>query len=205
MFTGIVEEIGQVESVKKKASGLELGIRCEKIIEDLRVGDSVAVEGVCLTVTGIKGQRFTADVSRETLKRTDLGGFRVGTGVNLERAVRAEARFGGHIVNGHVDVVGSVTRRFKRDGTEIIKIRAPREIVKYLVAQGSVAVDGISLTVLETLVDGFTVAVIPYTTKSTTLGKKKTGAKVNIEVDIIGKYISSLVGQSFSSAKRKAR
>ncbi len=205
MFTGIVEEVGIVKSFNRRISSVNIKIRCSKITGDLRTGDSIAVDGVCLTVTDIKGQGFSADISIETLKRTNLGGLKAGSRVNLERAVMAETRLGGHIVSGHIDGVGTIVRKLKKGATEIIQIRTHREILRYLVPQGSVTIDGISLTILETSNDSFTVAIIPFTAETTTIGSKRMGAKVNIESDIIGKYVISLVERNFYTTKRKAR
>lgn len=197
MFTGIVEEMGIITRVRR-GDVWQLTLRADKVMQDLKVGDSVSVNGVCLTVTQIKDLSFGVEVSSETLRRSDLAGASSGIKVNLERAVRAQDRLGGHLVSGHVDGVGTIARRTKRAGAEIVRIKASKNILRYIVSQGSVAVDGISLTVLETYPDGFSVSVIPYTALVTTLASKKIGAKVNIEVDVVGKYL-----EKFFTAKAR--
>ena len=189
MFTGIVEEIGMVKAIKKGAKSVFLNIKGEIIFEDLKLGDSVAVNGVCLTVTSICGNLFTADVMNETLARSSLGSLNIGTKVNLERAMAANGRFGGHIVSGHIDGVGKISYIKKDDIAVWYTIKAEAKIMRYIIEKGSVALDGISLTVAKADRDSFWVSVIPYTAKQTTLAEKKIGSAVNIENDIIGKYI----------------
>lgn len=188
MFTGIVEELGSVDDF---ADGL-LRIRADDVLDDAKVGDSIAVNGCCLTVTQIgedsDGTWWEADVSHETLSRTTLGSASPGDAVNLERAVRASDRLGGHIVQGHVDAVGEIV-----DAVPDLRIRMPRELLRYVVVKGSVTVDGVSLTVVDLLDDGFTVAVIPHTSAVTTLGSKGPGDPVNLEVDVTVKYVERLL------------
>lgn len=188
MFTGIVEEIG---TVKKIARGQKayLEIQADKIFSDIHIGDSIAVNGVCLTVTGFSGKIFTADVMNETFSRSSLGSLKTGSHVNLERAMSANGRFGGHIVSGHIDGTGKITN-IKKDGNAVwYKISADENIIKYTVEKGSIAIDGISLTVARVERDNFSVSIIPHTSEKTILSEKKTGDTVNLENDIIGKYV----------------
>ena len=188
MFTGIVEEIG---TVKKIARGQKayLEIQADKIFSDIHIGDSIAVNGVCLTVTGFSGKIFTADVMNETFSRSSLGSLKTGSHVNLERAMSANGRFGGHIVSGHIDGTGKITN-IKKDGNAVwYKISADENIIKYTVEKGSIAIDGISLTVARVERDNFSVSIIPHTSEETILSEKKTGDTVNLENDIIGKYV----------------
>lgn len=188
MFTGIIEEIG---TVKKIARGQKayLEIQADKIFSDIHIGDSIAVNGVCLTVTGFSGKVFTADVMNETFSRSSLGSLKTGSHVNLERAMSANGRFGGHIVSGHIDGTGKITN-IKKDGNAVwYKISADKNIIKYTVEKGSIAIDGISLTVARVERDNFSVSIIPHTSEETILSEKKLGDTVNLENDIIGKYV----------------
>lgn len=195
MFTGIVEETGRVQAVEARAEGRRLRIKAAKVLEDLRQGDSVAVSGVCLTAAEIDGSGFRADVSRETLERSTLGEARVGTLVNLERALRVGGRLGGHIVQGHVDGTGVVRVMEERGGGDWwLEVAAPEEVARYLVYKGSVAVDGISLTVARVEGPVFAVAVIPHTWTHTTLKDARPGVRVNLEIDILAKYVERLLG-----------
>lgn len=189
MFTGLVEEIGVVKSMRRGCGSAQLSIEATLIFDDLKIGDSVCTNGVCLTVTSIQGHIFTADVMNETLSRSDLGSLKVNGKVNLERALRADSRLGGHIVSGHIDGTGRIVKIRKDDIAYWYTIRAGQEIMKYIVQKGSVAIDGISLTVARTAGDTFDVSVIPLTAKETVLGSRSVGETVNIENDIIGKYI----------------
>ena len=189
MFTGIVEEIGTVKSVQSKV----ITIEANKIFDDLHLGDSVAVNGTCLTVSSFDNKIFNADVTQETLNRTNLGSLKNGSRVNLERAMTLSGRFGGHIVSGHIDGVGSIKSMKKDDNAIILTIEVPRQLMKYIVEKGSVAVDGISLTVASLTDNTFSIAVIPHTLKETVLYYKKEGDKVNIENDVIGKYVERLL------------
>ncbi|MEJ5369760.1 MAG: riboflavin synthase [Bryobacteraceae bacterium] len=203
MFTGIVEEVGRVAAVEPRAQGSRLRIEAARVLEDLREGDSVAVSGVCLTAAEIDGSGFWADVSRETLERTTLGEARAGTRVNLERALRAGGRMGGHIVQGHVDGTGVVRVMEERGGGDWwLEVEAPTELARYLVFKGSIAVDGISLTVAR--VDGpvFAVAVIPHTWANTTLREARPGTRVNLETDILAKYVERLLEQMEARPER---
>uniref|UniRef100_A0A7C1FDS9 Riboflavin synthase n=1 Tax=Ammonifex degensii TaxID=42838 RepID=A0A7C1FDS9_9THEO len=194
MFTGIVEELGQLKSITRQGVSARLVVGAERIMENLRVGDSVAVNGVCLTVTDLKDKAFSADVMAETLSNTNLGELNVGARVNLERALQLGDRLGGHLVTGHIDGVGRILRKEKREIAWVFSIAAPETVARYLVRKGSVAVDGISLTVVEAWEDGFTVSVIPHTASVTTLGFKGPGDTVNLEADLIGKYVEKFLG-----------
>ena len=185
MFTGLVEEIGVV----RHRSGADLGIMAQHVLDDLAPGDSIAVDGACLTVVALQQDGFVVQVSRETLARTTLDQLRPGHAVNLERAMRADARFGGHFVLGHVDGTG-IVEQVRREGEfSMWGFRAPDEVARYLAPKGSVAVDGISLTVVEPSADRFSVAIIPATIEKTKLGTKRPGDAVNMEADLIGKHI----------------
>ncbi|WP_433497036.1 riboflavin synthase [Sphaerimonospora sp. CA-214678] len=206
MFTGIVEELGEVVAVELGDGGGEgpgprtggdgdsarLTVRGEIVTADARLGDSIAVNGVCLTVTSVDGAVFTADVMKETLDRSSLGALRPGSRVNLERAVRADQRLGGHIVQGHVDGTGVILSREPGANWETVRISLPADLARYMVEKGSVAVDGVSLTVVEAAADRFSVGLIPTTLGLTTLGGKRPGDPVNIEVDVIAKYVEKL-------------
>lgn len=196
LFTGIVEELGQVRKVNRGAASAQLCVAAAKVMAGLAVGDSVAVNGVCLTVTSLLGDAFTVDVMAETLAKTNLGELKIGDRVNLERALRFGDRLGGHLVTGHVDGVGRILRKEKREIAWVFTIAAPREVARYLVRKGSVAVDGISLTVVDAWDEGFTVSVIPHTAAVTTLGFKGPGDTVNLEADLIGKYVEKFLGAS---------
>ena len=189
MFTGIVEGIGKVTAVQRRGDALHLTIAPPAALTDMAVGDSICVNGACLTVSDLGQGDFQTDCSPETIERTTVGSLRSTDEVNLERAVKMSDRLGGHLVTGHVDGTGSIREVTRGSGTQTMTIRVPREIAPYLVEKGSVAVEGVSLTVSSIQGDEFQVAVIPYTTENTTLGRKRAGDRVNIEVDIIGKYV----------------
>ena len=192
MFTGIIEETGTVRSIRGGASGVVIDIEASKVLEDARTGDSIAVNGVCLTVTPGSGH-FTADAMPETIRRTSLSGLTPGSRVNLERAMPCGGRFGGHIVSGHVDACGRVVS-VTRDGIALLlKVSAPPDTLKYVAVKGSVALDGASLTVTAVDDGSLTVSLIPHTAASTTLGLLKPGSPVNIEADIIARYLERLM------------
>jgi riboflavin synthase len=193
MFTGIVEEMGEVRGIARKRELLELSIEAQKVREDLKKGDSVALNGVCLTVINLERDTFRVEVVSETLRRTTLEELKVGNKVNLERALRANGRLGGHIVNGHIDGVGMIRSEKQKGEERIMEIVPPQEVLKYIVPQGSVAVEGVSLTVGEQKNDSFTIFLIPYTLKNSNLGFKRVGDRLNLEVDILGKYIERLL------------
>lgn len=196
VFTGIIEETGVVEILDLKGRSGTIRIKARKVLEGTKIGDSIAVNGICLTVVTFDETGFSADVMSETVKRSSLSECKPGTKVNLERAMALGERFGGHIVSGHIDGTG-VIRELKRDENAIrIRIGAPPEILRLIVSKGSIAIDGISLTVAELSDDTFTVSVIPHTGEETTLTSKKPGALVNLENDVIGKYVERLMGAS---------
>lgn len=189
MFTGIIEEKGKIERIIHGAKSCLLEIKAQKIFDDLKLGDSVAVNGVCLTVSELAPPHFVADVMPETLRRTGLGTLAKGGNVNLERAMQLGGRFGGHIVTGHIDGTGTVTNTVIEDNAVLVTISAEQSIMQYIVEKGSVTLDGISLTVASVRNDRFTVSIIPHTAKETTIHDRNTGDKINIECDIIGKYV----------------
>lgn len=192
MFTGLVEEIGTVKAVQRGSDSF-IKIKAELIFSDIHLGDSIAVNGVCLTVTSVDSLTFTADVMNETLNRSSLGKLKNGDKVNLERAMSANGRFGGHIVSGHIDGTGTISE-IRNDGIAVwYKIYADDSIMRYIVEKGSVAIDGISLTVADVENDNFSVSIIPHTAEQTILSLKKVGDIVNLENDIIGKYVEKLL------------
>ena len=197
MFTGIIEELGVVEAIVDQGDAVRLTVLAPLVVVDANRGDSIAVNGCCLTVAGRDQATFTADVMRETLDRTSLGVLEPGAKVNLERAVTAATRLGGHIVSGHVDGTGSIVTRSPSLHWEVVEVSLPAELSRYLVPQGSITIDGISLTVVD-VNDGaapsFTVSLIPETLARTTLGFKQPGQPVNLEVDLIAKYVERLLG-----------
>ncbi len=193
MFTGIIEELGTVDAIEDQGDAVRLTVRGPLVVSDAGEGDSIAVNGCCLTVTTYDGEVFTADVMRETLDKTSLGDFRPGTRVNLERAVTAEKRLGGHIVQGHVDGTGTIRSRTPSEHWEVVEIGLPDGMDRYLVDKGSITVDGVSLTVVTAADDSFTVSLIPETLARTTLGIKQPGDVVNLEVDVIAKHVEKLV------------
>ena len=194
MFTGIVEETGIVDGLELNSNSALIKIRAEKVLEGTKTGDSIAVNGVCLTVTDIKGSTFKADVMAETMRRTNLGSLKKGQKVNLERAMAADGRFGGHIVSGHIDGTGVISKIRDEQNARWIYIKAPAGILRLIVQKGSIAIDGISLTVAYLDDESFAVSLIPHTQKETTLASKKTGDTVNLENDIIAKYTERLLG-----------
>jgi riboflavin synthase len=194
MFTGIVEELGVVEGLEEQTDAIRLTVRGPHVVTDARLGDSISVNGCCLTVAERDGETFTADVMRETLDKTSLGALAPGSKVNLERAVTATTRLGGHIVQGHVDGTGEVLTRTPSEHWELVEVSLPDELARYLVDKGSITVDGISLTVVEVKEGSFTVSLIPETLARTTLGFKQPGERVNLEVDVIAKYVERLLG-----------
>ncbi len=193
MFTGIIEELGVVETLEDQGDAVRLTLRAPHVINDARLGDSISVNGCCLTVAQRDGETFTADVMRETLDKTSLGALDPGGRVNLERAVTVEKRLGGHIVQGHVDGVGEVVRRTPSEHWEVVEISMPPELGRYLVDKGSITVDGVSLTVVEAREASFTVSLIPETLARTTLGSRRPGDLVNLEADVIAKHVEKLL------------
>jgi riboflavin synthase len=187
MFTGIVEELGRIQAFE----GGRLRIGATLVLEDVRLGDSIAVSGCCLTVVAMGDDWWEADISPETLDRTSLRGIQPGAPVNLERSVKLQDRLGGHLVQGHVDAVGEVVAPVPD-----LRVRVPEHLLRYIVEKGSVTVDGVSLTVVKPLPDGFTVAIIPHTSSVTSLGAKQPGDLVNIEVDVMAKYVERLLQEA---------
>jgi len=193
MFTGIVEELGRVEEIAHGEDSARLTIRGPVVTTDAAHGDSIAVNGVCLTVTTVEGDTFTVDVMAQTLALTGIGDLRPGDRVNLERAMAADGRFGGHIVQGHVDANATVVSRTPGDRWETVRFTLPPALARYLVPQGSITVDGVSLTVASLEDDTFTVSLIPTTLELTTLGLRQPGERVNLEVDVLAKYVERML------------
>ena len=192
MFTGIIEEIGTVNSTNMAKGSGELKIGACLILDDAKLGDSIAVNGVCLTITRINGSEISFDVSAETLRRSNLGGLKRGDRVNLERALAVGGRFGGHMVSGHIDGTGTLLAKKDEGNAIIFTFKAPPEIMHFLIEKGSIAIDGISLTISALSSDSFNVAVIPHSLQQTTLGNNKIGTTVNLENDLVAKYIEKL-------------
>ncbi|MEU2673420.1 riboflavin synthase [Streptomyces sp. NPDC007164] len=196
MFTGIVEELGEVTAVEKLADASRFRLRGRVVTEGAKHGDSIAVNGVCLTVVELGDGEFTADVMAETLDRSSLGALDTGSRVNLERPMAVGGRLGGHIVQGHVDGTGHIVERRISENWEIVKVSLPAHLSRYVVEKGSITVDGVSLTVVDAGTDYFTISLIPTTLALTTLGIKEPGDPVNLEVDIIAKYVERLLGNT---------
>lgn len=204
MFTGIIEEIGIVKEVRRSGDNSFIRINAERILSDVQLGDSIAVNGTCLTVTRLDGNIFQADVMNETLNRSSLGSLKQGSIVNLERAMAANGRFGGHIVSGHIDGTGTIIN-VKNDGIAVwYTISACADIMKYIVEKGSVAIDGVSLTVAKVTESYFGVSVIPHTAENTILSSKKAGDIVNLENDIVGKYVEKFIKNDFSCTQKSS-
>jgi riboflavin synthase len=193
VFTGLVEEVGRVVDVRPGGEGARLALRAPLVRDGLAVGDSVSVNGACLTAVALDDEGFAVDAVAETLRRTALGGLGPGDPVNLERALRLGDRLGGHLVQGHVDATGRVAGARAEGESAVLRIAAPAEVLRYVVEKGSVAVDGVSLTVAARLPDAFEVALIPHTMAVTTLGPGAVGRPVNLEVDLVAKYVEALV------------
>ena len=193
MFTGIVEELGIIRKISISGHSGSITIEASKVLEGTRIGDSIAVNGICLTVTSMASDSFTADIMAETVRRSSLKGAVSGDKVNLERAMAADGRFGGHIVSGHVDGTGTITNMRKEENAVWVTISAEPSIMKFIVEKGSVCLDGISLTVAKVGATDFSVSVIPHTGEETTLLRKKVGSPINIENDVVGKYVERLL------------
>ncbi len=193
MFTGIVEELGIIRKISISGHSGSITIEASKVLEGTRIGDSIAVNGICLTVTSMAGDSFTADIMAETVRRSSLKGAVSGDKVNLERAMAADGRFGGHIVSGHVDGTGTIIGMHREENAVWVTISAEPSIMKFIVEKGSVCLDGISLTVAKVGTTDFSVSVIPHTGEETTLLRKKTGSLINIENDVVGKYVERLL------------
>ena len=204
IFTGIIEELGVVKSIAINGASGCITIKAKKVLEGTQLGDSIAVNGTCLTVTSINSDGFSADVMAETVKRTSLSQVGKGDLVNLERAMILNGRFGGHIVSGHIDGTGTITKYTKEENAIWVTIKAPDEILDLIVEKGSICIDGISLTVATVSDQDFQVSIIPHTAKETTLIHKKVGSLVNLENDIVGKYIKKLMENNQEEQAKKA-
>ena len=204
IFTGIIEELGVVKSIAINGASGCITIKAKKVLEGTQLGDSIAVNGTCLTVTSINSDGFSADVMAETVKRTSLSQLGKGDLVNLERAMILNGRFGGHIVSGHIDGTGTITKYTKEENAIWVTIKAPDEILDLIVEKGSICIDGISLTVATVSDQDFQVSIIPHTAKETTLIHKKVGSLVNLENDIVGKYIKKLMENNQEEQAKKA-
>lgn len=196
MFTGIVEEIGSISGIKQGKNSEILTIKAKKVLEDTKIGDSIAVNGICLTVTALSSDSFTADVMHETINRSSLSKLKYGSKVNLERAMPVNGRFGGHIVSGHVDGTGTIINIKPDDNAIWYKIQANQQILKYIVEKGSITIDGISLTVAKVSETDFSISAIPHTVEQTILKEKRQGDIVNLETDILAKYIEKLLNHT---------
>lgn len=193
MFTGIIEEIGTVRRIERGAAGARLTMAAKTVLEGTKLGDSIATNGVCLTVVSMTADSFSADVMAETLRRSSLGALQSGSPVNLERAMPANGRFGGHIVSGHIDGTGTVASQRREDNAVWVTVRTPTPLLRYIVEKGSIAIDGVSLTVAAVDETSFSVSIIPHTGAQTILLGKKPGETVNLECDMIGKYVEKLL------------
>ena len=204
MFTGLVETVGRVRSIKRGAASSVLSIEAPAIMQDVRIGDSIATNGVCLTATRVDDAGFCADVMHETLQRSSLGALSAGSAVNLERAMPANGRFGGHIVSGHIDGTGRIASTRRDDVAVWYDIEASEAITRYVVEKGSIVIDGVSLTVARVSENGFSISMIPHTADVTALGRKRAGDIVNLECDIIGKYVEKLLSPGRASPVGKS-
>lgn len=204
MFTGLVETVGRVRSIKRGAASSVLSIEAPAIMQDVRIGDSIATNGVCLTATRVDDAGFCADVMHETLQRSSLGALSAGSAVNLERAMPANGRFGGHIVSGHIDGTGRIASTRRDDVAVWYDIEASEAITRYVVEKGSIVIDGVSLTVARVSENGFSISMIPHTADVTALGRKRAGDIVNLECDIIGKYVEKLLSPGRASPVDKS-
>lgn len=202
MFTGLVEEKGCLEEIRASSMSSILTIRAKQVLEGVQLGDSIAVNGVCLTVTSFSENRFTCDVMPETMKKTNLGKLARGEVLNLERAMKIGDRFGGHIVSGHVDGTGEIISRETYENAVLFQIKAKPELLRYMIPRGSVCIDGISLTIIDVTDSSFSISIIPHTLAHTNLEGKRAGAIVNLECDVIGKYVERLLA---GGAKAKQR
>ncbi len=200
MFTGLIIEMGEITSVKKRSGGAILSLKSNEVASTANLGDSISVNGVCLTAVNKNKNELSFDLSEETLRSTNLGSLKKGDNINLEPSLRPDSKIGGHFVTGHVDTVGAILSKFTIG--DMLKFEAPANIVHFLVEKGSVAVDGISLTVVDILKDRFTLVIIPHTAKLTTLGFKGSGDTVNIEVDILGKYVARFLNRELDKDSR---
>lgn len=203
MFTGIIEEVGSVASIRKGAHSCVLTVNASRVLGDVHLGDSIATNGVCLTVTSFTSHSFSADVMHETLNRSSLGSLHIGSPVNLERAMLAGGRFGGHIVSGHIDGVGTVSSIKEDDNAVWYTVEAPSSILRYIIEKGSITLDGISLTVAKVTNSNFSVSIIPHTRAQTNLASKKVGDVLNLENDLVGKYVERLMLQPIAASQEQ--
>ena len=203
MFTGIIEEVGSVASIRKGAHSCVLTVNASRVLEDVHLGDSIATNGVCLTVTSFTSHSFSADVMHETLNRSSLGSLHIGSPVNLERAMLAGGRFGGHIVSGHIDGVGTIFSIKEDDNAVWYTVEAPSNILRYIIEKGSITLDGISLTVAKVTNSNFSVSIIPHTRVQTNLASKKVGDVLNLENDLVGKYVERLMLQPIAASQEQ--
>lgn len=203
MFTGIIEEVGSVASIRKGAHSCVLTVNASRVLEDVHLGDSIATNGVCLTVTSFTSHSFSADVMHETLNRSSLGSLHIGSPVNLERAMLAGGRFGGHIVSGHIDGVGTISSIKEDDNAVWYTVEAPSNILCYIIEKGSITLDGISLTVAKVTNSNFSVSIIPHTRVQTNLASKKVGDVLNLENDLVGKYVERLMLQPIAASQEQ--
>lgn len=203
MFTGIIEEVGSVASIRKGAHSCVLTVNASKVLEDVHLGDSIATNGVCLTVTSFTSHSFSADVMHETLNRSSLGSLHIGSPVNLERAMLAGGRFGGHIVSGHIDGIGTISSIKEDDNAVWYTVEAPSSILRYIIEKGSITLDGISLTVAKVTNSNFSVSIIPHTRAQTNLASKKVGDVLNLENDLVGKYVERLMLQPIAASQEQ--
>lgn len=202
IFTGIIEELGTINRIERGGNSARINVSANKVLSDVQIGDSIAINGVCLTVVEFDRGHFAADVMPETLDKSNLGKLSNGSRVNLERAVSLGTRMGGHLVQGHIDGTGTIVGKEKLEIAIIYSVKTSPDVLHYIVSKGSVAIDGISLTVIDVSADRFTVSLIPHTAAMTTLGFKKVGDTVNLETDIIGRYIEKFLGANSKSEKR---
>lgn len=193
MFTGLIEDVGKIKQLKKTAQGLKLTVEASKVLEDIKLGDSIATQGVCLTVTDITPSTFSVDIMKESIDRSSFKALKVGSLLNLERSVTLHTRLGGHMVSGHVDGVGSVMGIEKVGIATLYTIRTPETLLKYIVEKGSIACDGISLTVVKVLASAFQVSIIPHTAAHTSWKDLKIGDMINLEVDMMAKYVEKIL------------
>lgn len=203
MFTGIIEEVGSVASIRKGAHSCVLTVNASRVLEDVHLGDSIATNGVCLTVTSFTSHSFSADVMHETLNRSSLGSLHIGSPVNLERAMLAGGRFGGHIVSGHIDGVGTISSIKEDDNAVWYTVEAPSSILRYIIEKGSITLDGISLTVAKVTNSNFSASIIPHTRTQTNLASKKVGDVLNLENDLVGKYVERLMLQPIAASQEQ--
>lgn len=201
MFTGIIEELGTIKQISMQGGSGQIAIKADKVLEGTKIGDSIAVNGICLTVTSLQQDGFTADVMAETVRRSSLDLARKGDMVNLERAMAADGRFGGHIVSGHIDGTGKIVAYKKEENAVWVTIESAEKILEFIIEKGSICIDGISLTVASVSDSNFQVSVIPHTGEETTLLKKKQGDVVNLENDVVGKYIQKFMGMKSNNDK----